>query len=235
MAQYFVQEMLKEMQDEKKLWMEGQEKKIFMNCSFMNCPYEAGSISEAFKHYENEHNLQATATSSFFIDNNKVFFVDTPPQQCNVIEIATMKNPWNCQEKFSQFIEAHFIKTNCNNKNYEDLVPQLKVSPHWVYIHCRKCKILLKNEETLIAHLGNEHDFFFDVAGLHIKKTILITGQNIEIGDYVHDSQEYFERYVRLSHFDKFEKIEIDFNMYTGYNTYVDTDLFEVPLEDQEI
>ena len=48
--------------------------------------------------------------------------------QCNVLEIATMKNPWNCQEKFSKFIEAHFIKTNINNKNYEDLVPQLKSS-----------------------------------------------------------------------------------------------------------
>ena len=94
---------------------------------------------------------------------------------------------------------------------------------------------MLKNERTLIAHLGNEHEFFFDVAGLHIKKSTLLTGKNIEIGYYVHDSQEYFEKYVRNSHFDKYEKIVIDFNMYTGYNTYVDTDLFEIPVDDQEI
>ena len=66
MAQFFVQEMLKEMQDEEKLWKEGQEKKIFMNCSFMNCLYEARSIREAFEHYKNEHNLELTATSRFF-------------------------------------------------------------------------------------------------------------------------------------------------------------------------
>ena len=74
------------------------------------------------------------------------------------------------------------------------------------------------NETTLIAHLGNEHNyFFFDFNGLHIKKSSLVTGKNILIGDYEYSSQKYFENFVQNTDFDKYEKIVIDFNQYKGY------------------
>ena len=38
--------------------MDGQKRKIPINCSFMNCGYENDCILEAFKHFEREHTLR---------------------------------------------------------------------------------------------------------------------------------------------------------------------------------
>ena len=131
--------------------IDGQNRKIPMLCSFMNCGYESDCISEAFKHFEKEYSHVRTTFSSFFIDNKKtlLFWSST----------NSMQSDLNCynhksiqfSKRFHIILSTHYIKTNINNKNYQDLVPQLECSQHWVYIHCNKCKILLKDEVTLIA------------------------------------------------------------------------------------
>ena len=116
MANKIIQEMFKEMEDEKHLiFMDGQKRKIPMTCSFKNCGLETESILEAFKHYEKQHTLIATATSSYFIDQKKLFYFETPKIECNVIEIATIQHPFKSDEAFNTFIRSHYVKTNITN------------------------------------------------------------------------------------------------------------------------
>ena len=52
------------------------------------------------------------------------------------------------------------------------------------------------------------------------------------IGDYKYSSQKYFERFIRLNLINLFEKIEIDFNQYKGYN--MGPNLIEVPYDNED-
>ena len=115
--QILVQDLLEELKETKHVIVkDGQKKTMNMTCSFKNCGKETNSILEAFKHYEEAHTLIATATSSYFInqkkDKKKLFYYDTPKGECNVIEIARIKHPFNSDENFNKFLRSHYIKTN---------------------------------------------------------------------------------------------------------------------------
>ena len=108
------------MENEKQLiWMDGQKRKIPMTCSFKKCKYQADCILSAFKHYELQHTLIATATSSFFIDQKKLFYLETSKtleNYINMIEIATIQHPFKNDEAFNTFIRSHYIKTRVSQR-----------------------------------------------------------------------------------------------------------------------
>ena len=112
--QFLVQEFLEETKH--LIVKDGQKRTMDMTCSFKNFGKETESILEAFKHYEETHTLIATATSGYFIDQKKnkkkLFYYDTPKTECNVIEIACIKHPFNSDENFNKFLRSHYIKTN---------------------------------------------------------------------------------------------------------------------------
>ena len=155
-----VDQMWKEMKEEKEtVAMNGQKRKLPMNCSF--CGEVVGSILEAFKHYEEKHTLKPTVTSTFFIDNQKLFHYSSPTKlsvECKVIDIATFKTPFICQKDFISF---HFIKTNINNTYYNDLLPRFNCSQKMGVYTMQILQNFATKGTTLIAHLGNEHGFFF--------------------------------------------------------------------------
>ena len=79
-------------------------------------------------------------------------------------------------------------------------------------MECRFCKILQQNEASHIGHLGNKHSSYYDINGLYIHNSSLLNGNNNFVRDYKYSSQDYFEKFVKETHFPK--KLEIDFKNY---------------------
>ena len=77
--QILVQEFLEEIKETKLLIVkDGLKRTMDMTCSFKNCGKETNNMLEAFEHYQEAHTLPiATATSSYFIDQKKLFYFET--------------------------------------------------------------------------------------------------------------------------------------------------------------
>ena len=115
--QILVEKFLEEINETKNLfWMDGQKRTMELTCSIKNCGIKTECILDALKHHEETHLLIATKTSNFFIDQEKsqkkLYYIETPEMDCIIKEIAWIKNPFDTDQKFINFLRAHFIKSN---------------------------------------------------------------------------------------------------------------------------
>ena len=115
--QILVKKFLEEINETKEIfWIDGQKRRMELTCSIENCGIKTECILDALKHHEETHFLIATKTSNFFIDQEKsqkkLYYIETPELDCIIREIALIKNPFDTDQKFINFLRAHFIKSN---------------------------------------------------------------------------------------------------------------------------